>query len=260
MATSFNKSPLRYPGGKTRAVKILTNAIDTHYPSRKTLLSPFLGGGSLELKLQSSGYKVYANDLFTALYKFWIVTQNSKELLAHSVRSMMPVSKEKFYNLRQEILKTEDDIQIASMYFIINRCSFSGSTFCGGFSEDSSRTRLTESSIERILQTDMTNTIISNLDYKDFLRQYPETTDTIVYADPPYYISTYIYGRDGDLHHSFDHEEFAKEIKLRNDWIVCYNDCEYIRNLYKDTKIESVCWSYGMNKTKKSSEILIFPG
>jgi DNA adenine methylase len=256
----MNKSPLRYPGGKTRAVKILTSAMNTHYPSRKTLLSPFLGGGSLELKLQSSGYQVYANDLFTPLYKFWIVVQNSKDVLAENVRSMMPVSKEKFYKLRKEILNTEnDDIQVASMYFIINRCSFSGSTFSGGFSEESSRTRLTESSIQRILQTDLTNTIISNLGYKEFLELHPETNDTIVYADPPYYISSYIYGRDGDLHQSFDHQEFAREIKLRNDWIVCYNDCEYIRNLYKDNRIESVCWSYGMNKTKKSSEILIFP-
>lgn len=36
-----------------------------------------------------------------------------------------------------------------------------------------------------------------------------------------------------------------------------YNDCEYIRNLYKDYTIINVVWSYGMNKTKNSSEIII---
>lgn len=257
--TTINKSPLRYPGGKTRAIKILINAVNSYYPDRKILLSPFFGGGSFELNRQSNGYKVYGNDLFTPLYKFWITIQKSNDVLAQNVRSMMPVSKENFYNFRRQILNTDNDIDIASMYFIINRCSFNGSTFCGGFSEESSRTRLTESSIQRILQTDLSNIVFSNLNYKEFLEQYPETCNTILYADPPYYISSYIYGRDGDLHQSFDHEEFAKDIKLRNDWIICYNDCEYIRNLYKDNKIESVCWSYGMNKTKKSSEILIFP-
>lgn len=259
MTTTTNKSPLRYPGGKTRAVKILTDAINSYYPGRKTILSPFFGGGSFELNRQSNGYKVYANDLFTPLYKFWVVVQNSKEALAQNVRSMMPVSKENFYNFRKQITDTENDLDIASMYFVINRCSFSGSTFCGGFSEESSRRRLAVSSIQRILQTDLSNTIISNLDYKEFLQQHPETNDTIVYADPPYMIGSYIYGRDGDLHQSFDHEGFAREIKTRNDWIICYNDCEYIRNLYKDNKIVDVCWNYGMNKTKKSSEILIFP-
>lgn len=257
--TTANKSPLRYPGGKTRAMKILINAIKSHYPNRKTLLSPFFGGGSVELNLQSNGYNVYANDLFVPLYKFWMAVQNSKDILAKNVRSMMPVSKEDFYNYRKHIVNIENDDEVASMFFVINRCSFSGSTFCGGFSQESSRSRLTSSSIQRILQTDLSNTIISNLDYKEFLQQHPETSDTIVYADPPYMIDSYIYGKNGDLHQSFDHEEFAKEIKLRNDWVICYNDCEYIRNLYKDNKIESVRWSYGMNKTKKSSEILIFP-
>jgi len=36
-----------------------------------------------------------------------------------------------------------------------------------------------------------------------------------------------------------------------------YNNCEYIKNLYKDYKIIDINWSYGMNKTKDSSEIVI---
>lgn len=36
------------------------------------------------------------------------------------------------------------------MYFIINRCSFSGATLSGGFSLESSQKRFTTSSIERI--------------------------------------------------------------------------------------------------------------
>ena len=36
-----------------------------------------------------------------------------------------------------------------------------------------------------------------------------------------------------------------------------YNNCEYIKNLYIDFKIIETSWSYGMNKSKKSSEIVI---
>ena len=36
-----------------------------------------------------------------------------------------------------------------------------------------------------------------------------------------------------------------------------YNDDEYIRGLYKDFIIIDASWAYGMNKSKKSSEIII---
>jgi DNA adenine methylase len=44
-----NKSPLRYPGGKTRACKIIDKIIFEYFDINNfdTLISPFFGGGSL---------------------------------------------------------------------------------------------------------------------------------------------------------------------------------------------------------------------
>ena len=44
-----NKSPLRYPGGKSRACKILDDILQNYYDPVKftTLISPFFGGGSV---------------------------------------------------------------------------------------------------------------------------------------------------------------------------------------------------------------------
>jgi hypothetical protein len=36
-----NVSPLRYPGGKTRAIAILSSYVSTYFPNKKVLLSPF---------------------------------------------------------------------------------------------------------------------------------------------------------------------------------------------------------------------------
>ena len=36
-----------------------------------------------------------------------------------------------------------------------------------------------------------------------------------------------------------------------------YNDCEKIRDMYCDHEIVEAKWTYGMNKSKESSEILI---
>jgi DNA adenine methylase len=256
----MTKSPLRYPGGKTRAIKILTGYVERNFPERRTLLSPFLGGGSFELSCASRGYTVYANDLFSPLAVFWNVVKTRAAELQTVVSQECPVSKEDFVVFRNTIGDITESLDIAKAYFIVNRCSFSGATFCGGFSAQASSGRLNRSAIERLGQVDMTNVTVSNLDGIQFLREHPETNDTIVYADPPYYISTYIYGKDGDLHEEFDHKAFAELILTRKDWILSYNDCPYIRELYVGCRIHEETWAYGMdNGKKKASELIILP-
>jgi DNA adenine methylase len=257
---SKNKSPLRYPGGKTRAIAILKNYLLTHYSTKTTVLSPFFGGGSFELHLAQHGLQVIGNDLFKPLYTFWYTLQQTPKELEVAVKASMPVTKERFLELRAGIQTMTDPLMIAAAYYIINRCSFSGATFCGGFSKEASTGRLNEASLKTLLNTDLTDVTFSNLDCNAFLEANPETPDTIVYADPPYYITSYIYGKDGDMHEGFDHAKFAATIKKRRDWIISYNDCPYIRELYKDCRIEKVAWSYGMDNGKKeSSELVILP-
>lgn len=253
------KSPLRYPGGKTRAIKILNSYVQKFFPERKTMISPFLGGGSFELFLCSNGYKIYANDLFKPLYIFWKILQCNPEILKNRIKELMPVSKEDFVKFRKEITELSDELEIASYYYIINRCSFSGATFCGGFSSEASTKRLNESSLKTVESyKDLENKLIlSNTDCIDFIKENSENKESFLYLDPPYYISTYIYGRDGDLHENFDHVKLRDELMTRSDWILSYNDCEYIRELYKGCKIFKEKWSYGMNAKKDSSEIII---
>jgi DNA adenine methylase len=66
-------SPLRYPGGKTRAVKLLWAFLQKEYPGITEIASPFFGGGSFELKCASTGITVYGNDLFEPVSTFWQV-------------------------------------------------------------------------------------------------------------------------------------------------------------------------------------------
>lgn len=255
-----NKSPLRYPGGKTRALLILQRYLDTYYPGRRTLLSPFLGGGSFELSQASKGMQVFANDLFVPLYSFWKVLKLDPKGLHAAVLKQLPVSKEVFLQHRNSKLAYTDPQEIAVGYFIVNRCSFSGATFCGGFSAEAGEKRCNQSAVDRLLEVDMRNVILSNQDAVDFLGNHPETSDMVVYADPPYYITTYVYGKDGDMHEGFDHAGFAAALRKRKDWILSYNDCPYIRELYSGCRIFSESWSYGMNNGEKpSSEVIILP-
>ena len=62
------KSPLRYPGGKSRAAKYIATFVPN---DAKEFCSPFMGGGSIELMIASRGTKVYGYDIFQPLICFW---------------------------------------------------------------------------------------------------------------------------------------------------------------------------------------------
>lgn len=261
--TSQNKSPLRYPGGKTRACKILDDIINQYFKISEydTLVSPFFGGGSFEFYFQNKyNKKIVANDKFTPLYNFWLQVKTDKTILCEELSKIKTVSKDEFLNYRKTILNLNDNtLQQAIQYFIINRCSFSGATLSGGFSEEASKKRFTKSSIERILNLNFENIKILNLNFEVCIENLNPIEKNLIFLDPPYYLeaNSKLYGTNGDLHENFNHQNLHDIIVKSSHWILTYNDCEYIRKLYSKYIIIEVDWKYGMNTSKKSSEIVI---
>lgn len=256
-----NVSPLRYPGGKTRACEKLDQLFNNYFNIKNinTIISPFIGGSSFEFYLQNKyNYTIIANDKFTPLYHFWLTCKNNNSKLSNLLESYDNISKEQFHQFRKDILTEKDVIVQSSYYFIINRCSFSGATLSGGFSLEASKKRFTQSSINKIKNLNLSKFTISNLDFYDFIIS-QDFNNTLLFLDPPYYLSkgNKLYGKDGDLHENFDHLKLYNLIKDKKGWLLTYNNCGYIRNLYKDFIIIEENWSYGMNKTKLSSEIVI---
>ena len=257
-----NVSPLRYPGGKTRACKIIEDVILNHFNLQNfdVIISPFFGGGSFEFYLQNKyGLKLIVNDKFTPLYNFWKQVKENKTILCEELRKITSVSKEQFMSYRNTIMNLHDNVlQQSIQYFIINRCSFSGSTLSGGFSEEASSKRFTPSSINKIEALDFTNIEIHNDDFYQFIHN-TSNNKTFLFIDPPYYLEnkSKLYGNNGDMHEGFNHTSLFELLETKKNWIVTYNNCEYIRNLYKEYKIVDVNWTYGMNTSKTSSEIII---
>lgn len=258
-----NKSPLRYPGGKTRACKTLETILNTHFKidTFDTLVSPFFGGGSFEFYLQNNyKLKLIANDKFTPLYNFWYSCKHNNEQLCEKLYTYInKIDKPLFTNIRSNIMEENDILKQSIYYFIINRCSFSGATLSGGFSKDSSINRFTKSSVDRIQNLNLSQINFYNLDFSNFIQSNTSET-TLLFLDPPYYLEkgSKLYGNNGDMHEDFDHKKLFDCLKNRQNWIMTYNNCDYIKKLYKDFKIiDDINWSYGMNTSKKSSEIVI---
>ena len=244
------KSLLRYPGGKSKAVKILYELIPK---GTKKVISPFLGGGSFELFLCENGIEVEAYDKFYELFCFWDCLLNNKKELYEKVKEIFPMTKEKFYDFKKLDFKKMKEIEVAAIFYALNRSSFSGSTLSGGISPGCPR--FNEYSIERINKFEEKNIKVKLMDFQEVIKE--NNNENLLFLDPPYYIEYNLYGKKGDMHKNFEHEILRGLLSKETKFILCYNDCEYIRNLYKEFDIKEASWSYGMNKSKKSKEIII---
>ena len=103
----MNKSPLRYPGGKTRACKILDEIVSQQFDISDfdRIISPFFGGGSFEFYMQNKYHlKIIANDKFTPLSNFWLTCKlNKAQLVQELEKKIGRISKTEFLEYRDKI-------------------------------------------------------------------------------------------------------------------------------------------------------------
>lgn len=249
-------SPLRYPGGKTRAVQTLSGYLPKDFSGN--VLSPFIGGGSFELYLTSLGCKVNAFDAYAPLTNFWHWLLKNPQLLARRIRQIVPVNRDDFKTFQSSLkAKKPSSAKLAAKYLAVNRCSFSGATMSAGYSKSAATGRMTESIIKRI--ENFKNPLLQ-VSFGDFTQSMSSNYD-FIFADPPYWLektSNKLYGSAGDVHSGFNHQLFYETItNIDSPWMLTYNNSSEIRKLYKKYDIKNVNWTYGMNSSKKSSEIVI---
>lgn len=250
------KSPLRYPGGKSKAVELIASVV----PTFKEYREPFVGGGSLFLYLkQLFPEKIYwINDLYFELYNFWKSCQNNIDEIASNVIAL----RKKYHNgkdLHKYLIENQSNfssVKKAATFFIFNRITFSGTTEAGGYSEQAFQRRFTLSSIERlkVVHKILENVSITNYDYEEVIKQ--KGKDVFIFLDPPYFSSTKsaLYGKNGNLHKYFDHERFANSIKkCEHKWLITYDDSEFIRKLFSFAYVQSWDLTYGMRNILPTS-------
>ena len=82
------KTPLRYPGGKSRAVKKMAEFFPL-FSDYKEFREPFIGGGSVALYISQMypHLDIWVNDLYEPLYNFWRELQeNGDEIRSQLVQ------------------------------------------------------------------------------------------------------------------------------------------------------------------------------
>lgn len=259
------QSPLRYPGGKSKALKYIIPLI----PKFDEYREPFLGGGSvfIYLKQMYPNKKYWINDLYENLYLFWKHTQQNPSKLIQQIEYWKKkyTDGKKLHKYLLNNIEKFDELKKAAAFFVFNRITFSGTSESGGFSNAAFQKRFTPSSIERVKQLSkiLYNTKITNLDYTEGLNS--DGTNVFIFLDPPYYSATKsaLYGKKGVLHKVFNHEKFAEHLKnTKHKWLITYDDSPYIRDLFSFADIKKWQLTYGMrnvgeNNNLKGNELFI---
>jgi DNA adenine methylase len=253
------RSPLRYPGGKQKAITKIAKFL----PSSATeYREPLAGGASVYFYARSINLakKYWINDAFKELISFWQVVQDPDKCSAlindlAKLQTACPSAKElKIYYDSAKKECPEDTYRQALLFFFFNRVSFSGTTRAGGFSSAASLLRFTVSSIQRLafMPKILSDVKITNIDFADIINT--PGKDVFMFLDPPYYKAKKLYGHKGNLH-QFDHQRLADTLKnTEHKFLITYDDCSEIRHLYKWAKISDWQLQYGMNNCNLNRE------
>ena len=262
-------SPLRYPGGKTKAIGLITQYLPDQMP--KKILSPFMGGASLEIAWANNFdeiEEIVACDIFYPLTNFWQHILNCPDKLADELTKFNLGDNN--YRAYKQILKDwyEDpvknkltDLEAAAHFYYNMQLSY-GPMFLGWTSPGKPTTQSDyDNIIKRVREFKCPKLKIENIPFKESLEKYPEH---FVYADPPYllgYDSTVfkaIYPNQGGEHHKgFEHELFRDMMLNRSsEWIISYNDCGTIRKWFENHEQFYPKWQYSFQQgeTRKKND------
>ena len=255
VATSL-KTPLRYPGGKSRAIKKMA----PYFPNLgeyDEYREPFLGGGSVALYVAQTypNISIWVNDLYEPLYTFWKQLQISGTKLTNELRQLKSRYPDRgsarglFLEAREYLnrdLFNSEPFHRAVSFYVVNKCSFSGLTESSSFSAQASDQNFSMRGIEKLPYYSelIQKWHITNLSYEKLMT---DDDGVFLYLDPPYSIKDNLYGKKGTMHSGFSHETFHKTCdKYKVDQMISYNSDNLIKERFQGWKAQEYDHTYTM--------------
>lgn len=156
------------------------------------------------------------------------------------------ISREQFKFAKQELSNENlTDIQRAARYFLIIKVSYGADRRTFGASKKN-----LSSTIEYLheVKSRLEGVVIENKDFENLIKVY-DRPKALFYLDPPYF------GTEKYYDNAFiiaDHQRLHQCLSnLKGRFILSYNDCEFIRELYSNFNVQAV--SRNSNLTNKGN-------
>lgn len=268
-------SPLRYPGGKSKLSKFVSQICISN-SVRGCYVEPYAGGASVALHLLIEGHvsKIIINDIDRSIYAFWHTVLNHSRKLCNLIERT-PVTVEVWRKCKkiQQKKKTANLIELGFSTFFLNRTNISGildAGIIGGLNQLGKYKidcRFNKNELIRrikLISKQRSRIEIFNIDALDLvslIEKRQNVDSTIFYFDPPYYLQGPSLYLNSYTHP--DHVRVGEKIQQINNikWIVSYDNTPEIKSIYSSMRKVEYSLQYTAKGTKEGSEVLFFsPG
>lgn len=268
---AFNKTPLRYPGGKQKLTPFIIEILEANSISGN-YAEPYAGGAGvgLELLLSKRIDHIHLNDSNPGIYAFWhSVVHNNEELCRLISTASLNVEEWKRHREIVARANTDDLLELGFSVFYLNRCNRSGvlsAGIIGGLDQTGNYkmdARFSRNDLIRRIEAIglFRNQIsVTSLDAELYIQHYvPELPpNSLVYLDPPYY------GQGNALYMNAykksDHARLAEVIQrdIQHKWVLSYDGVPEILGLYQDRRHFLYDLQYSAARNYKGKEVFVF--
>ncbi len=240
-------------GGK----KLLKKEIIERFPQHFNRYIEVFGGAGWVLfdKDKHTSFEIY-NDYNSDLVNLFKCVKHHRPELQRELAWMLN-SREFFEEFKEQYkIKGLTDIQRAARFFMLLKTSYGANGRSYGCVKKDISVML---SYLEAVEKRLTSVVIENKDFEDLINVY-DKPDALIYCDPPYYGTEKYYQvqfSQGD--HIRLHETLKR---VKGCFILSYNNCDFVRELYKDYKIEEISRNHNLvskyeNKINEYKELII---
>ena len=235
-------------GGK----KILRKYILSQFPDEKIgrYIEVFGGAGWILFSQDKHASMEVFNDINGELINLYRIVKCHPEALQKELEWLL-MSREQFFDELNRNTRGMTDIQRAARFFCMIKESFGSSLDSFAVSAKS-----IQKSVDYLKEVSnrLNRVVIENQDFERLIKTY-DRLDALFYLDPPYYEAEKYYP---DRFNPEDHNRLRKCLEdIKGKFILSYNDCPQIRELYEGYVILTVERNHNLSLGNRYKEILI---
>ncbi|EKB36518.1 DNA adenine methylase [Acinetobacter baumannii] len=271
MSIDIYNTPLRYPGGKGKFAPVVKSIFEENGLVGGHYLEPYAGGAAVALDLLYSGFvsDIHINDIDIAVYSFWkSITKHTEEFLKLLYDTPITIDE---WHKQKSILNDKscnDHLLMGFAAFFLNRTNRSGilkGGVIGGKKQDGNYTldaRFHKTNLSKRIEkvgANASHIHVYNDDALELIKRVDEflPLNSLVYLDPPYYVKGQGLYRNFYVHD--DHVKIREALdKIKTKWIVSYDNCDEIKEIYKNYLMTDYDLNYSAYHKIKAKEVMFF--
>ncbi len=245
------RAPFAWVGGKSKLAKDIIDLI----PEHKTYIEVFGGAGSVLYQKEPSKLEVF-NDINSELINLHLAIRNNPQTLSIYLNQLL-ISRVLFSQIKDKKIKPRNKIEAAAFYLYLLTQSFGSKGNNFAMSAKSGRKPKNIYKSYQVFSNRLKGVTIENKSFQELIPLY-DKPDSFFYLDPPYVKTEKYYKNIGEFGIK-EHKQLASILSnIKGKFLLSYNDCEEIRDLYKNFNIQSskeIDYILGANMHKKAKKV-----